>query len=196
MNRRQALLAGAFLAAFTLAFFLRDLVGRAVLAPLAYLWWLLRLYYSAMPQLVLWVLLVAFVFISAVNALVPRVLKRKEPRPAPQSTQGQVEALAVWLKKSPRGSYYKWLVANRLGRIAREILAQRNGQPLAKKFGRLEDSDWMPPQKIGSYLESGLNGSFADFPRPRFWQTPQPTPLDMDPGQVIEYLENEIKTSR
>ena len=105
--------------------------------------------------------------------------------------------MVEWLEKSQRGgSYYKWLVANRLGKTAREILAQRDGQPISRKFGRLNGRDWNPPRKIDDYLDNGLNGSFADYPRPRFWEKAKPTPLDADPKQVIEYLENEMKTSR
>jgi len=47
-------------------------------------------------------------------------------------------------------------------------------------------------------LNSRPHGSFAEFPRPRWWllgQTPKPTPLDVDPQQVIDYLENEMETS-
>ena len=129
------------------------------------------------------------------NALAPRFSVRKAFKPPPKPAQGQVMEMFQWLEKSWHGgSYYKWLVANRLGRIAREILAQREGQPISRRFGRLQGRDWRPSQKIDDYLDIGLNGSFADFPRPRFRETPKPTPLDADPKQVIEYLEDEMKT--
>jgi hypothetical protein len=99
------------------------------------------------------------------------------------------------LHKSKRGGiYYKWLVANRLGKDAREILAQRDGHAVSKKFGRLNGNHWHPPQEIDSYLESGLNGSFADYPQPRLGTKPQPAPWDVDPQLVIDYLENEMET--
>ncbi len=196
MTRRQLLLAGVFLFALILAFLLRDVVERAIIVPLVYLWWLLGLYYSILPQFVLWLLLVVAAVFSAVTTLAPRFINRGVFVPEPKPAKGQIEILVGWLKKSQRGgSYYKWLVANRLGKTAREILAQREGQPISKKFGRLNGRGWNPPQKIDDYLESGLNGSFADFPRPRFWQTPKTTPLDADPNHVIEYLENEMKAT-
>jgi hypothetical protein len=198
VTRRQLLFAGAFLSAIMLAFLLRDVVEQLIIVPLAYLWWLLRLYYSIIPQIVLWVILVAAVVYSAVKSLMPELRYRTAFKPAPRPAQGQIELLGGWLKKTQHGgSYYKWLVANRLGKNAREILAQRDGHAVSYKFGRLEGRGWSPPQKIGDYLETGLNGSFADFPRPRLpWQTPKPTPLDADPKQVIEYLEDEMKTPR
>jgi len=194
---RRLFLSGVFLSALILAFLLRDMVERVIIVPLIYLWWLLGLYYSIFPQFFLWMLLVAIAAYSAVTALTPRFSNRGRFKPKPKPAQGRIESLVEWLKKSQRGgSYYKWLVANRLGKTAREILAQREGQPISKKFGRLEGHDWKPSQEIRDYLESGLNGSFADFPRPRFWESPKPTPLDADPKQVIEYLEDEMKTSR
>lgn len=198
MTRRSLLIAGAFLSTLIMAFILRDVVKQLIIVPLAYLWWLLRLYYSMFPQIFLWVILVAIVLFSAVASLIPEVRYRTVSKTAPKPEQGQIEILVNWLNKSQRGgSYYKWLVANRLGKNAREILAQRDGHAVSKKFGWLEGRGWNPPQKIRDYLETGLNGSFADFPRPRlFWQSPKPTPLDADPKQIVEYLEDEMKTGK
>jgi hypothetical protein len=193
MTRRQLILAGMVLSALVMSFFLRDVVERALILPLAYFWWLLGVYYSILPQFILWILLVALVAISAITTLTPRFETRARFQPPLLPPKGQIRETVEWLEKSQRGNYYKWLVANRLGRIAREILSQRDGRPASKIFGHLEGSGWDPPQKVEDYLESGLNKSFADYPRPRFWQTAKPTPLDADPKQVIEYLEDEMK---
>jgi hypothetical protein len=195
MIRRSFLLVGALLLAMLIAFMLRDVVERTIIAPLAYLWWILRLYYSAFPQYILWIVLILISAFSAISSLIPGARNGKGPRSNPIITQGQIAGLADWLNKSRRGGiYYKWLVANRLGKNAREILAQRDGQAVSKKFGRLDGRDWNPPQDIESYLEAGLNGSFADYPQPRRWTKAQPTPLDVDPQQVIYYLENGMET--
>lgn len=194
MIRRRLILAGIFFSALIPAFLLRDVVERAIIVPLVYLWWLFRLYYSIVPQFVLWLLLVAVAFYSAVTVLTPKFNQRAVFRPKPEPPKGQIEAMVEWMEKSRRGgSYYKWLVANRLGKNAREILAQRDGQPISRKFGRLGGRGWNPPQEIDHYLDNGLNGSFSDYPHPRFWQKSAPTPLDADPKQVIEFLEDEMK---
>jgi hypothetical protein len=193
MIRRRLILTGVFFAALVLAFLLRDVVARAIIVPLVYVWWLLGLYYSVLPQFVLWILLVVVVALSAITVLMPRFGNREFFQPQLKPPKGQIEGMVEWLEKSQRGgSYYKWLVANRRGKTAREILAQREGQPISKKFGRLDGRDWNPPRKIDDYLDIGLNGSFADYPHPRFWEKSQPTPLDADPKQVIEYLEDEM----
>ena len=77
---------------------------------------------------------------------------------------GQVEALAVWMKKSERGRYFKWLVANRLGKIALSSVSQRETGKARSVFDPLAGSDWKPDEGLQSYLEIGLRGSFADFP--------------------------------
>lgn len=195
MTRRISLFAGALLTAVAIAFLLRDVVERTIVAPLAYIWWVLKLYYSAFPQYILWIVLVLVAVFSAVSSLMPESGTGGRPKPAPAVLQGRIAGLAEWLNKSRRGGvYYKWLIANRLGKNAREILAQREGHAVSKKFGRLQGQGWHPSKTMDSYLESGLNGSFADYPQPRFWTTPLPTPLDLDPEQVLDYLEGEMET--
>lgn len=184
----------AVVAALGISFLLSDVIQRVIILPLAYLWWLINLYYRAVPQLIVWVLLIAVVFISALR-LVPLVnlintAEEKNQKPA----KGPVENLSQMLNKAPGGIYYKWLIANRLGNLARELLDQREGRR-ARGFARLIGRDWQPPSEVSAYLESGLNGSFADFSQPHWWLKPEITPLDIDTRQVIEYLEYEMEAS-
>ncbi len=173
---------------------LRDLIRSTVIMPLAYIWWLLKLYYHAVPQLIVWGMLIVAVFISALRNISPRNPFRRKEKNGSKSTKGPVEDFAQSLDKAPGGTYYKWLIANRLGNVARELLDQREGRR-ARGFSRLRGRDWQPPDDVGAYLESGLNGSFADFPQSHWWSKPQPTTLDTDTKQVIEYLEYEMETS-
>lgn len=193
MIPRRWLIVLVVVAAFVVSFLLRDLIQRNVILPLAYLWWLLKLYYRAVPQLILWVLLVLAVFVSMFRLIPIKNLFRRTRKIARIPAVGPIESVAQWIKKSPGGVYYIWLVANRLGKLARELLDQREGRA-RKGFARLSGKDWNPPQEVDAYLETGLNGSFADFPQPRWWM-PKPTRLDVNPQQVIEYLENEMEMS-
>ncbi|MBK7452620.1 MAG: hypothetical protein IPJ46_02570 [Anaerolineales bacterium] len=199
MMPRRWLIGLGVIAVLALSFYLRDSIQRGIIIPLAYLWWLIKLYYRAVPQAILWVFLViaVFVFMLRLIPLKNIILRKRKVEYKP--SVGAIEDLALWVRKSPRGIYYKWLVANRLGKNAREILAQRDGHAVNIKFGPLEGSDWDPPQEIKTYLEIGLNGSFADFPQFRswwaWWRKPKPTPLDVDVRQVIDYLESELETS-
>ncbi len=180
-------------AAFGISFLLRDAIQRNVILPLAYLWWLFKLYYRAIPQLILWVLLVLSVFVSMLRLIPIKNIFRRIRKAELKAAVGPIENIALWIKKSPGGVYYKWLIANRLGKAARELLDQREGR-VRKGFVRLSGKDWNPPYDVDAYLETGLNGSFADFPQTHWW-TAKPTRLDVNPQQVIEYLEYEMETS-
>lgn len=194
MNRRLFLI-GAFVLTLALAYFLRDVVSKLIILPLFYLWWVIRLYYSMFPQFVVWAALVAFALYFAVKSLIPEMRPRRIVHLARKPAEGQIKSLVEWLARIQRGgNYYKWLVANRLGKTAREILSQRGEYDLSKKFEPLRGRGWNPPREIQNYLDAGLGSSFADFPQPRwFWSKPKPTPLDVDPEQVVEYLEGEME---
>lgn len=195
MSRRWfIILAGIGIMIMIISLFLRDLILNMVILPLAYLWWILTLYYRAVPQLIIWGVLIAIVFISALRNIPLQTPIRYKEKKNQNLAKGPVEEFSQMLNKAPGGIYYKWLIANRLGNLARELLDQREGRR-AQGFARLIGRDWHPPQKIESYLESGLNGSFADFPQSHWWTRPQLTPLDVDTKQVIVYLESEMETS-
>jgi hypothetical protein len=194
MKQRPGLwIAGAVLLTSIIAFVMRDTIRDAIILPLAYLMWLLDLYYRMVPQVILWAVLVVIVFRAAMKNLLlvraPRETKKVKLKPV----IGPVESLSLLLSKSGKGIYYKWLIANRLGKITREMLDQREGRQARKGFARLSGRDWFPPRVVEAYLESGLNGSFADYPQHR-WSRPLPTPLDAAPQQIIDYLESELET--
>ena len=172
---------------------LRDSILQNVIIPLAYIWWLFKLYYHAVPQLILWVVLVIAVFVSMFRLVPLKNLFRRTRKIQLNPAMGPVESVALWIKKSPHGVYYKWMIANRLGRVARELLDQREGR-IRQRFTRLNGKNWNPPPEVGEYLETGLNGSFADFPQTHWWKQ-KPTKLDVSPEQAVEYLEYELETS-
>jgi len=180
----------ALLLAALLAFGLRDVIERSVILPLAYLWWFAGLLFHSVPQWLVWIALCTLALFTVLGGILPTGQFHSRKPPTAKPARGQIESLADWIGRAPGGIYYKWLVANRLGKLARELLAQREGHGSTHRFGRLVGSDWQPPAAIDAYLESGLNGSFAEYPRSRWpWSAPVKTPLDMNPEQVIEYLE-------
>ncbi len=66
---RTLLISAGLLVAFILAFFLQDVIRQAVVTPLAYLWWVLKLVYSVIPQVVLWILLLAVLILIVITSL-------------------------------------------------------------------------------------------------------------------------------
>jgi hypothetical protein len=143
---------------------------------------------------VVWILLlvvIAFMLLGSLTGDRKRV-PNEEPKVKPEL--GQVEGLAEGLIKMRRGTYYRWKVANRLGRLARDFLIQRGDRANTRDLSPLTGRDWHPTQPVDAYLETGLHGSFADFPnQPWRFQPPEPTPLDIDVEEVVEFLESQIK---
>jgi energy-coupling factor transporter transmembrane protein EcfT len=184
---RRLVLAGMLIISLVLAFFLRDVIYIMVIVPLAYLLWLGKYYYSAIPQLFLWALLLVVIFITVIWNFVPETRPSQRKQLKRRSAEGQVEALAVWILKSRKGNYFKWQLANRLGRIARR-LAETSGQHTRSSSGN---------EAVDKYFDAGINNSFVDFPVPRNrFHRPPPTPLELDPKEAVDYLESQMELRR
>lgn len=191
--QRNLALTGILLIALLLAFPLRDAVYETVVIPIAYIWWVMGLWYHSVNQSVWWVaaLLIVLVVLSRSLRSVGRVRERVRLKRKP--VVGQVENLTAWMKRTERGIYFKWLIANRLGKIAHEMLALQAGGKRGSFFDPLTGPDWEPDAPVQQYLEAGLKGSFADYPHGhRYFSKPVQTPLDHDVDEVIKYLESQM----
>jgi len=195
-RRRWFTLGGVIIIAVIMAFPLQDMIRKTVIVPLAYLWWALGVLYQSFPQIVVWILLIILISFMLLGSL--STDRKRTPREElkVKPSLGQVEGLAEGLGKMRRGTYYKWQIANRLSRLARDFLILRGERADTKDRGPLTGHDWHPSQPVDAYLDTGLRGSFADFPNSRWWFTrPQPTPLDIDVNEVVEFLEGQIKVN-
>jgi uncharacterized membrane protein len=196
MKRIQIIaLVAALAVVLVLAFALQDVIRETVIIPLAYLWWVLGLYYDAFPQIILWVGLVVIVLLMFFGSLSSDVVRKRHVDNETKLLLGPVEGLAISLEKSGKGIYVKWQIAHRLGKLARDLLIQRGDRDNAKIIGPLVGRDWHPSQPVDEYLEVGLNGSFADYPNPPWpFGRPQSTPLDLDVNEAVEFLEAQMET--
>ena len=193
MTRRRLLASvGILLIAALLAFPLREVVYLLVVIPLAYLGWILKLFYLSVSQGIWWILVVAIILFMIGRSLLPDIQFGRKSILYQKTERGNVEALAVALAKRSRGIYFKWLVANRLGKLAYQILLlHEQGKPRSV-FAPLTAAGWDATPEIQEYLEKGLRGSFAEFPNPGWGTFAQPakTPLDQDVKEVVEFLES------
>lgn len=197
MKRVQLIaLVAALLLALVLAFALQDVIHETLILPLAYLWWVLGIYYEAFPQMVLWICLLVVVLLMLFGSLGEQIDRKGQIEKKNKQVQGPVEGLAIALEKAPIGIYGKWLIAHRLAKLARDLLIQRGDRISTKVTGPLTGRDWHPPQPINEYLDVGLNGSFADYPNPRWpFGHPRPTPLDLEVQEAVEFLEAQMETN-
>ena len=191
MNRRLLVI---ILFAGALAYAMRDVIERTVIQPLVYILWLAKLYYDSFPQIFLWILLVGSIVLMAVTSLVTEDAPQHKRETPHRPAKGEVESLAEWMARAPRGLYFKWLIAQRLGKLARGLTSFNARQARPSAWEPVAGPGWNPPREVASYLEAGINGSFADYPRPRFpFQRSAPTPLDLDPDQAIAYIESHME---
>lgn len=196
MKRRRLILLGIFfLVAAAMAYFLQDLIRSALLVPVSYLWWGFNLIYKSVAQLVYWVLLVVGVALMAFGSLYGNERARERVEEENTSLKGPLETTANQISRTGKGVYYKWLIANRMGKLARSILSLRDGQ-FNVQNNSLTGQDWNPPAEVEAYLESGLTRTFADFPRQRRFSRPTETPFDIDLDRVISYLESQMENQR
>ena len=196
MKRRPLFLFGVFfLIAAAMAYFMQDLIRSALFEPISYLWWGFNILYRSIAQLVYWILLMVGVTLMAFDSLYGKNRGEELVEEETNPTKGPLETIARQISRTEKGGYYKWLIANRLGKLARSILSLRDGQTDIQN-GPLEGRDWNPPDEVGKYLESGLTRTFADFPRQRRFSRPLETPFDIDINQVIAYLETQMENHR
>jgi hypothetical protein len=90
--------------------------------------------------------------------------------------------------------YFKWVIANRLGKLAYQMLLHRESGRPRSVFAPLTGTDWEPSRDLQTYLETGLHGSFADFPNVRYPLGGRPrTVLDMNVSEAVEFLESQME---
>ena len=162
--RRALILLGALVIAALLAFPLRETIHDSVVVPAAFIGWNLNLIYLSFSQGIWWWVIVFVVFLMVFASLLPRSSFPHRVETAAKSHQGQVQGLAVWLQKAEGGVYFKWLIANKLGKLAHQILLYRESGKERSVFAPLMGEDWQPTPELQEYLEKGLHGSFAEFP--------------------------------
>lgn len=196
MLRRALIVIGILALAALLAFPLRASVYEVVIVPVSYLLWVLGLFYHAVPQVLWWFVMAAVILYMFSRSILPeiRFARRREQFFIP--SKGQVEQLSEWIHKSEKGVYNRWLVANRLGRLAYQILVQRDSGRPRSFFMPLDGPDWNASPNLTGYLQAGLQGSFADYPHQNHpFNPPVKTPLDHDIREAVEFLETKVDNS-
>jgi hypothetical protein len=195
-TRRLLLVFGALIVAGILAFPLRETIYDSVVIPVAFIGWNLDLMYRSFSQQIWWWAIVFVVLYMLVYSLVPRPRTRRTAEARSKPPLGQVESLAGWLQRAERGIYFKWLIANRLGKLAYQILLHRESGRPRSVFAPLVSADWEPSKDLQKYLETGLHGSFVEFPNvKRPFGTSQKTPLDYDLANAVEFLESKVENA-
>jgi energy-coupling factor transporter transmembrane protein EcfT len=193
---RTILILVGLLLVIILAFFLQDVIRQTVVTPLAYIWWVLKFAYTRIPQVVFWIILLAFLVLIILTNLLkwypagPKYDEKSRP------IQGPVETLTGWLRNSLEGNYYKWMVANRLAKLWQEMSGGLEDRNLQKKPGAKAAMVQLPPEAVQRYLKAGLDKTFVDYPLPPLpFMRREATPFDIKVDEAVEFLESQMEAS-
>lgn len=196
-TKRLLLLIGVLIVAGLLAFPLRQMIYESVVVPAAFIAWNLNLLYRSFSQGIWWSAIVVIVLFMLLFSIIPQPKFRRSLEAKRKPPVGQVEDLAESLGKAQQGIYFKWVIANRLGKLAYQILLHRESGRPRSVFAPLVGTDWEPRQELQTYLETGLHGSFADYPHVnRAFGQPPKTPLDLDVAEAVKFLESQVESSK
>jgi len=195
--RRLLIVASIAVIAAILAFPMRATIVNTVVIPAAFIGWQLGILYRSLPEIAWWWLIIVLIFFMLLYSAMPKIQPAHREQPKHQPRRGPVEDLSVWLGRMKSGVYFKWLVANRLGKLAYQVLVQRESGRPRTVFQPLVGQDWQPNRELQDYLETGLHGSFSDFPSSKVPLSVQPkTPLDYNVRSAIEFLESQVKNGK
>ena len=193
MKSRRAIFAVFFVPIFVLLIFVRVVFEKLVAVPLLGLWRQFDLYVENSQPMV-WAALVLLIGASAIFTILPTIRFKFADKVELKTASGPIETLAKSLCEAHHGLYFeKWLIANRLGKDAREIVAQREGRFVGKTFGVLTGFKEKPSPVVDLYLNTGLQSSLKGDSNPRWFLRGKDTPLDLDPRKALEYLESEME---
>lgn len=191
--QRWLIAVGVLIVAGFLAFPLRETIFDTVVIPAAFITWNLGLLYRSFSQGTWWWVIVFLVLFMLAFSLATQPGFRPRTTIKSKPVQGPVEGFATWVRKAEKGIYFKWLVANRLGKLAYQILLHRESGRPRSVFAPLLGTDWEPGKELQQYLETGLHGSFADFPNTGSLAPHQHTPLDLDVNEAVDFLESQVE---
>jgi hypothetical protein len=197
--RKRWLLLGAITLALTipLVVLLWEFARDYILVETMRLVWRARVVLGSVPQMPVWLGMVAIVlFIGAQALLVGQKLPRREER-VTIDRRSDVAALAWRIRRAPQGQYYRWDLARYISDLLAEAIAHQERLSPDQVRRKLKRGETDAPEEVHRYFQRGL-APFRSIPRRpvqrlREWLSlSNPT----DPGTpdpellpVIEYLE-------
>ncbi len=186
MNNRM-LVAGLVLLA-VMSILIRGFLRDVVVVPLLYASWIAYLLIDSTSRLLLWGLFVLIATVVAVRSLArrPVTLRSRAVQPARRE---RVADLARLIDDAPGDLLSRWQVAQRLGQVTLQALADQGQVPPQEMRKRFNQGTLEVPPEIRAYIQARLP---AGRPRRRTKAAAAPTPLDLDPEYVVRYLEDKL----
>jgi hypothetical protein len=181
--------------AVALAYLLLKPIQSFILPTLLYYLWWGKIIYATLPQVLWWFIFLLILMLIAARNLI------KLPKPTHKSNQAErvwESRLIYWsevIKYSRKGGYFKWYLANELGQLTINVLAEQEKLSKSQIREYIISNKFNIPSDIHTYLQTGLDAqqSFQlTTSRLPFLSKEEPSDLDLDVEEVIKLLENKL----
>src|SRR5919199_1465667 len=189
MRTRFLLIGLLLLPVVLMAVVIQGFVRDVIVVPLFYVFWLLRLLFESISQVLLWGVFIIVVVIVAGRSLVKRV-PRLQVRPAEDRRRGRVEEWQPLIQQTNQGAFGKWRLANALEQLAVDVLASQERLEPREIRRRLENGTLEVSPEVLAYLRARMPTASAQRQvRPRG----RASAADHDLEQVIQFLEARLR---
>ena len=189
MRKRLLLIGLLLLPVVLMAIVIQGFVRDVIVVPLFYVFWLLRLLFESISQVLLWGLFIIFVVIVAGRSLVKRV-PRLQVRPAEERQRGRVEEWLRLIQQTNQGAFGKWRLANALEQLAVDVLASQERLEPREIRRRLENGTLEVSPEVLAYLRARMPTASTQH---QIRLRAQATAADHDLEQVVQFLEERLR---
>jgi hypothetical protein len=197
MNDRFALVGLILLLLGLLALIVSGALREVIVIPLLALLWLVRLAYESIPQVVLWFGFLAIAVLAAWKSLATPPAELPTLRVVP-AVPTPVASWAGMFQRAANDRYARWLLAQRLGQFALELLASQDQEQTRGVWHYLQDESRDIPPAVRAFLQAGTR---MYQPLPAIWRRWWPwgarvearaDPLDLDLTEVVRFLDEHL----
>ena len=195
MSQRWGSLALLLILAGLLAYVIQDFVDQAIITPFLYLYWLARLLLAAVPQKIIWGVFLGVALISTGRTLWRWRGRSRQIRLGVKPQSGRIEAWLKLIRQADQEIYYKWQLAQQLRRLTLGAMAREQRLSGREIRQQLHAKALDLPPAIQAYFEASTKSLGHLPPSGPVWRRSRPpaTPLDIDPEQITQFLEEKFK---
>lgn len=190
LRRRIGLAVLMLVPVVVMAIVLRDFVRAELIGPVLYVYWVVRLFLESIPQIWEWVVFVVVATILVVRSFASRP-SLPQARRAETADRGHVEELAHLLYQARGDTFARWRLAQRLGGLVGDILANQERVSQREIWRRLDHGRLNVSAPLRAYLTAQLRSVRPSGMRGLL---PHSSPLDLDPREVVQFLEDRLRS--
>ena len=198
MRRRILLIGLVLLVATPLMLALRGFAREVIVVPLLHLLLIGQIFFNAIPQLLFWVVFIAFALLIAMESLIRRRQIAQELPEIEMARRGRVENLARRIERAKEGEYFRWSFSRYLRELALVVLADRHRTTPEQIRQSLRTGRLNAPPEVHTLLQVGPAppsslplGLFRTL-RYRLRPSVKTSPPDPNLKNIVAFLEDQL----